>query len=356
MEPTTSQSSGPLVDAATTWGLSQASRHLGALEALIALWPPAQGLVNGPLAALGICRELEAMGLGLDLAQLLALGPEPAPSRPTKPLRWAVGVTLALRRMEQAAQQGPLTPSLVGEILGNIDAPSLSRSPRQGAGQAPAEPVAGAAVWTLAPRWLQSGVAPLWAAGLALASWEREGPRHAHRLLVGRVLLCGLAPSLGLPPAVFYGLGPYMEQAAAQMELQWLQVSAAVRKKGNWRDFLRVFFSALELSCAQATRLILTAKELHQSHGDVVATWVRAPRHPQALLTLLLARPVLDLPTVASDLDVTQRTAGFLVAKLQEMGVLVEITGQKRGRRFAYAPLLAILEGQEETGAPADQA
>ena len=40
----------------------------------------------------------------------------------------------------------------------------------------------------------------------------------------------------------------------------------------------------------------------------------------------------------------TQRTAGLLVAKLADQGLLREITGQRRGRRWAYQPLLRLLQ------------
>jgi predicted transcriptional regulator len=65
----------------------------------------------------------------------------------------------------------------------------------------------------------------------------------------------------------------------------------------------------------------------------------------------LLALPVIDLPTIAEKLEVTQRTAGLLVDKLADQALLAEITGQKRGRRFAYAPLMQLLQpgwGEDE--------
>ncbi len=75
-----------------------------------------------------------------------------------------------------------------------------------------------------------------------------------------------------------------------------------------------------------------------------MATWVRAPANPLRLLDLLVGRPVLDLPLVAARLAVTQRTAGLLADKLLEHGLLAEITGQLRGRRFAYRGLLRLLQ------------
>jgi hypothetical protein len=71
---------------------------------------------------------------------------------------------------------------------------------------------------------------------------------------------------------------------------------------------------------------------------------VHAPKNPKRLLDLLLARPVVDLPEISQRLEVTQRTAGLLAEKLCDQALLTEITGQQRGRRFAYQPLLQLIQ------------
>ena len=95
---------------------------------------------------------------------------------------------------------------------------------------------------------------------------------------------------------------------------------AEVRAHGAWRPWLAVFLKAAELSAAQAADLALAVHMLQEENQGLVRTWVRAPRHPQRLLNLLVGHCVIDLPTVAKELDVTQRTAGLLASKLEEMG------------------------------------
>jgi Fic family protein len=118
---------------------------------------------------------------------------------------------------------------------------------------------------------------------------------------------------------------------------------ARLRASGGWREFAACFLEAVALNAARHTELALKAQEMLAAHRDLISIWVRAPRYPALLLDLLLRRPVLELPDIAKEMEITQRTAASLAAKLKEMALLEEITGQKRGRRFAYRPLLDLL-------------
>ncbi len=334
--------------------LALAERRIGELEAIQRLWQPWPGFASGALTAWFSLGEIEMRGLTLDLAELISLGPNPQPSRPTKPLRLAVGLILTRGRLYAEPSEHPLVPSLVTELYQNLDAPGLAR------GASPPKPldapVPGAAAWTLAPRWLKAGLPPLWAAGLALAAWEREGPQARRRSRAGRIFLCGLAPRLGLPAHAFDRVGPGMLQAAISLPGGLDSLMKEVRDAGAWRKLFLVFLSAMEFSARSVCGIAMAARELNQSHHDLIDTWVRAPQNPKRLLDLLLAMPVIDLPTIAEKLDVTQRTAGLLVDKLADQALLAEITGQKRGRRFAYAPLMQLLQpgwGEEEETEPA---
>lgn len=325
--------------------LAAAQDCLGRLALLPSLWPPWTEFLRGPLTARAALLEARHLGFDLELTELLSLGPDPHPSRPAKPLRWAVGITLAYRLLEQTDPSQPLVPSLVSQLCRHLDAPHLARgadSPELDPGSAGTVP--GAPAWTLAPRMAAAGVTPLMVAGLALASWEREGPDSMQRQPAGRVLASALARGLGLAPAGFLGLAPALMRAAQEEPGGLPKVLDEVRHGAAWRRWLGVFLGGVELAAGQVLSITMAARELYLGHQDVLATWVRAPRHPSRLLEMFLCRPVLDLPLVAQTLEVTQRTAGLLAGKLLEQGLIQEITGQQRGRRFAYAPLIELLD------------
>lgn len=322
--------------------LAAAQEQLGRLSLLPQLWPAWGEFLRGPLLARAAVQEARHLGLEASLPELLGLGPTPQPTRPAKALRWAVGISLAYRQLEASDPTAPLVPSLVGQICHNLEARHLARGAQ--VPPPPDGPPPGAAVWTLAPRLAAAGIAPLMVVGLTLASWEREGPDDPQRSPAGRVLAWGLARGLGLAPAGFWGLAPALMRAAMDQAGGLPEVMREVRQGAAWRRWLGVFLGAVETAARDQLQTALAGRELYLGHREMLTTWVRAPRHPLRLLELFLARPVLELPLAAQVLGVTQRTAGLLAGKLLDQGLIQEMTGQQRGRRFAYAPLLELLE------------
>lgn len=323
--------------------LVQAEHGIGQLALLKRIWEPWVEFAYWPLTARWAIQEIAKLGLKADFTSLLALGPLPHPSRPSRGLRLASGMVLAKRKLQAGQQEGVLLPSQVAEIFYTIDAPQLAR------GGKPAEidlDLPGSGVWSLAPRLLQAGLPPLAAAGITLASWYHQGPQHMNLQLSGWALLSGLASRLGIIPQALEGLGPIMMGDNNRKEMS--AVLQRLRNTGAWREWLGYFLRAVVENTRQLLDLVLAAQNLLLDHRELVATWVRAPRHPAKLLDLLLRRPVLEVPDIANELEVTQRTAGQLVQKLKELAILREITGQKRGRRFAYQPLLQLLLDEEE--------
>ena len=147
-----------------------------------------------------------------------------------------------------------------------------------------------------------------------------------------------------MPAHALDRLGPALAAAAGKEGRSLEDLLLQVRRQGAWRPLFHAFLCAVARSAREVAGLVRAAAELHRGHHELVETWVRAPNNPRRLLDLLLVRPVVDLPLVARRLEVTQRTAGLLVAKLADQGLLREITGQRRGRRWAYQPLLQLLQ------------
>lgn len=322
--------------------LAQAQAGLARLDLMARLWPPFARFAYLPLTSRAAISQIWLEGLVVDPVTLLALGGRPDPNRPARALRTAVGLTLAYRRLE-ADPSAALTPSLVSELLLGLDAPELARG-YTGPSAPPwgLDPAPGSAAWSLTPRLVQAGLPPLMALGLTCAAWLRDATDHPHRQSLAWVLSYGLALRLGLPAAGFLGLGPAIHQAAeGQGGLK--RIFKEMRASGAWRTWLGVFFRAVKAGAGQTLEACLAARRVAEDHAEVVNTWVRAPRLPLKLLDLLLVRPVLDLPTIAQELEITQRSAGLLCGKLKEQGLIGEVTGQKRGKRYAYQAVVELV-------------
>lgn len=62
------------------------------------------------------------------------------------------------------------------------------------------------------------------------------------------------------------------------------------------------------------------------------------------LLALLFRRPLLNVNAVRGELEISFPTASRLVGRFEELGVLREITGQRRSRLFRYEPYLRLFD------------
>ncbi len=75
------------------------------------------------------------------------------------------------------------------------------------------------------------------------------------------------------------------------------------------------------------------------------------------LLSKLFQFPLVNINVVAALLGTTFPTANRLVSAFEELGLLNEITGQKRSRLFRYEPYLALFDDaigdkEEERSSP----
>ena len=321
---------------AAAFGL--ANRALGALALMGRLEPLWSGFAAGPLGGLALQAECRLAGQNLDLGELLALALNPQPARPGQGPRLALAAQAAWRDMAAWPAGEPLETGAVARLHQGLEPSPKPQAPGLAA-PSPAQEFPGAEVWARALAWRRAGLPALGVVALALAAWEREGP-HGPRHLSGRILATGLARGLGLAPASFILLGPSLQQAAHPGGLEDLY--GPLRAGEGWRPWLEAFLEAAAASAGRALELGLALNQMLKKHRRLIRP-LRAPRHPLALLDLLAVRGVVDLPSVAVELQVTHRTAGLLMDKLAGLGLAEEITGQKRGRRYAYGPLMELL-------------
>lgn len=62
------------------------------------------------------------------------------------------------------------------------------------------------------------------------------------------------------------------------------------------------------------------------------------------LLDFLFKNPLITVSLVKEELNLTFQGASDQVSLFQKLGILEELTRQKRARRFAFAPYLKMIE------------
>jgi Fic family protein len=110
-----------------------------------------------------------------------------------------------------------------------------------------------------------------------------------------------------------------------------------IRDRGEWEEWLLFFLKGVEDVSYQAS---LAAKKiilLRERHRDLITgTLLRSAGKALQALESLYGNPITSVKEVQEVTGTAYPTANELVKKLEEMKILVEITGRKRNRRFMY--------------------
>jgi Fic family protein len=126
------------------------------------------------------------------------------------------------------------------------------------------------------------------------------------------------------------------------------QAIQAQRSENSDRSWARLFASMLLHAAEETTEVVCRVAALRSNHRQMmVADFGRAL--PQALLLAdaLCAQPMVDIKGVIELTGVTFPAANDLVRRFERAGLLVEVTGNARNRRFRYAPLVRIFLDDE---------
>lgn len=186
--------------------------------------------------------------------------------------------------------------------------------------------------------------------GLAHAQFETIHPFLDGNGRVGRLLIAFLLVERGILNRPLLYISHYLKQHHGE----YYDRLMAVRVKGDWEGWLRFFLLGVWETAEEATQTACTIVAMREEHRSLVRDRGMGDRGQQ-LLDLLFQRPLLNASVVAASLGVSFPTAGRLIAQAIGIGLLEEVTGARRNRRFRYAPYLALFEDRGETGSLAAQ-
>ncbi|MEO6349830.1 MAG: Fic family protein [Candidatus Limnocylindrales bacterium] len=182
-----------------------------------------------------------------------------------------------------------------------------------------------------------AGLPRLVHAGVAHAQFETIHPFLDGNGRVGRLLITFLLVHGGVLARPLLYLSHYLRRYRSE----YYENLMAVRE-GDWEGWLEFFLRGVEQTSIEATTnagAILTLREEHRA-----AVSANAGTNGLRLLDVLFEQPLVNVPWVRSRLDISYPTANKLVRELGDLGLLKEVTGQRRNRLFRYEPYLALFE------------
>lgn len=179
-------------------------------------------------------------------------------------------------------------------------------------------------------------------AGLIHAQFETIHPFLDGNGRMGRLLITFLLCEDGMLSRPLLYLSHYLKRHRAE----YYDRLQAIRHGGAWEEWLLFFLDGVVTVAEQATSTARGILSLREEQRERIARQKRRAANLLRALDFLFEHPVARVEALASRLDVTYPTANALFRDLADAGVLVESTGQRRGRRFRFAPYLALFTDQ----------
>lgn len=185
----------------------------------------------------------------------------------------------------------------------------------------------------------EEGLPPLVRTGLLHVQFETLHPYLDGNGRIGRLLVTLLLEHQGLLTRPLLYLSLYFKRHRQT----YYRLLNGVRTDGDWEAWLDYFLHGVATIAEEA---VATARDLFHR---VTADRARVLAHAHVsvaglrLFELLPRHPILTLATAVDRLGVSKPTAGRAIEALEDLGVLVEQTGRKRDRSYAYNAYLERL-------------
>lgn len=170
--------------------------------------------------------------------------------------------------------------------------------------------------------------------GLAHAQFEGIHPFLDGNGRVGRLLITLLLceKQVLLKPVLY--LSHYFKENR-QSYYDHLQ---GTRDNGDWESWLKFFIRGVDEVSRQATQTSRDIVELREKHRlKIVQEFGQVAANGLIVLEYLFTHPIISINKIKDLTGVTFAAANTLRARLEDAGILVEITGRARNRRYQYS-------------------
>jgi Fic family protein len=130
---------------------------------------------------------------------------------------------------------------------------------------------------------------------------------------------------------------------ASQHQGEYYRRLSAVRTDGDWESWTAFFLEAVEVSATEAERGIVAVASLVAADRRRLLAAARVGTIALRLFELLPIMPRFTIEQVRQKLETTFPTATAAVNLLEELGIVAELTGQKKNRSYSYRAYVELL-------------
>jgi hypothetical protein len=155
---------------------------------------------------------------------------------------------------------------------------------------------------------------------------------------IGRLLIAALFEHWGLLAEPLMYLSGYLKQYQAE----YYRRLSNIRTEGDWEAWLTFFLEGVAMAAADAERNIIEVASLVAADRKRLLQSQAGPASYR-LFEMLPLMPRFTIERVRQQLDTSFPTATAAVKVLENLGIVAEMTGQKKNRNYSYQAYVELL-------------
>jgi len=156
---------------------------------------------------------------------------------------------------------------------------------------------------------------------------------------IGRLLIAALLEHWGLLREPLLYLSGYLKQHQAE----YYRRLSSIRTDGDWESWVSFFLEGVAVAAADAEKNIIEVATLVAAGRRRLLQSPKASPISYRLFEMLPMMPRFNIERVRLQLNTTFPTASAAVKVLEDLGVVTEMTGQKKNRSYSYQAYVDVL-------------
>ena len=187
----------------------------------------------------------------------------------------------------------------------------------------------------------ESDLPPMVRVALIHAQFETIHPFLDGNGRIGRLLIAALFEHWGLLNEPLMYLSGYLKQHQSE----YYRRLSAIRTEGDWESWVSFFLEGVTVAAGDAEQNIIKVASLISADRKRVLQSSKTGQASYRLFELLPMMPRFTIEMVRQQLDTSFPTATAAVKLLEELGLVAEMTGQKKNRTYSYHAYVELLSG-----------
>lgn len=156
---------------------------------------------------------------------------------------------------------------------------------------------------------------------------------------IGRLLITALFEYWGVLSEPLLYVSAYLKQHQAE----YYRRLSAIRTDGDWESWVTFFLEGVASAAADAEKNIIEVASLLASDRKRLLQSLKAGPTSYRLFEMLPVMPRFTIEHVRQQLGTSFPTATAAVKVLVDLGIAVEMTGQKKNRSYSYQAYVELL-------------